>query len=235
MAGAPAEGKGGGFRFDGYLWPGRVVQDRASLKGVSPMVLDRGPFHARAVAVLHSLSWGPYATMPSTREAYLGPVVVDGDRATLRFRVPNLAPGSYALRVCNSPCTTRLRSLEGFTLNIARNSTQASLHHGLDRVDERVSNANFRMRELCERLDDFEIRSGLAAQELREQSTRLEELVDRVRAGDDGSPSIEGGAMVPLLIAAGGVFGFLLGWRWAGFQRRRELPGDRSSPTALQG
>ena len=212
VADEPAQAKTSGFLFEGYLWPGQLVRDSVGLKDVLHFAaLDDGPFHARAVADPDAGSWGPYAIEPETPGAYLGRVEIDDARATLSFRVPPLAPGRYGIRVCNSPCTTRLRRLEGYTFNIAANRTQAFLYEQLDHVSVEVSDTRFRLRKLREEVRALSMSDELAAEAFTDLSARTRRLQDRVRREDVQASSTGEATVVALMIVLGGALGFALG------------------------
>ena len=217
---ACAFGCGGGFDAFSYraeyLWPGQTVTWSTDVymdtKAASP---DDGPFFAylidpgwsRTPRTEDGVQLAPVETEKAGRFSY---------EVSVTFTVPaTTSLGSYALEVCDDPCTKRLGYLGPTRVEIVSGDIEARLTERIDRLALKVEELPVSMRAQARRLakrssEMLRTEMTVAEEKLDMQATQLElrvtELEKRLasqeepaKRGDVSQSALAGGIVVLVL------------------------------------
>jgi hypothetical protein len=202
-----------------YLWPGQTVTwDAEAFLDKGAAGPDQGPFYAYLVD----------AGLPSRRVpqvdggVVLGTVETTSGRGPYRFdmsvtfTIPTSTPaGKYVVEVCNHPCTTRLGYLWGTPVDVVSGDLEARLNERIDRLDQKVSNLRWSMRDRARRAakrSSKVLRTELAVAEetldmrvselergMAELEKRLASQEEPAERGDVSQSALAGGIVVLVL------------------------------------
>lgn len=175
LAMPPGASAGGVSSFDfdrRYYVPGDLARGRTTFDSTidgSGRVED-GPFYAYLIP-----ENGGYIDPPHipNRARRLGPLrIVRSTIASIRFRVPSIAPGDYSISLCNLPCReSMVGDLWGGSITIVGSPERARLRLLADRFDLRLSRVERRLAARVRRL----------GKESTQRSARLEDGVEALQ------------------------------------------------------
>jgi hypothetical protein len=216
-----------------YLWPGQTVtwstQAYTDRRSSGP---SDGPFFAYLVERDESIGDVPRVE-GGTRLALVktGPSRHFSFEASVTFTVPpSTTLGSYAVEVCDDPCTTRLGYFGPTRVEVVSGDIEARLQDRIDNLSIKVDELRWSMGVKARRAAKgiskvLRVEMDVAEEELGERVSVLalkvsdleKQLASKGEPEDDGevSQSALSGAIVVLLL-----FGFLLRER----SRNRRLP-----------
>lgn len=211
MSSPAASGGGSALDFDReYYVPGDVAIGRtlftARIKG-NPGIED-GPWYAYLVP---TRQWIDPPRIPASAIP-LGPLTIV-DRvddvnalARIRFVMPDVEPGAYAVNVCNDPCRDAyVGDLIGGWFSVADSHEDAQLLMARERQIERLRSMRYRLRREARQAERvFEQRVSSLETENAELGRRLSATqADLARLGGDRGPS-------PVAMAGWGIAALLL-------------------------
>ncbi|HXF71339.1 MAG TPA: hypothetical protein VNO79_01845 [Actinomycetota bacterium] len=222
----PAAAKGEPFSFHARWYePGEVAVGRLRFDARSNEAPDRrhAPFYAYLIPMDRREWWIDPPRVP--REAIrVGTVrfrpARDRDTrfdrvAVVRFTVPDLPSGFYALDYCNDPCRDSMVGIARGRTVIARTPTEAALLFRTRRLEWRLEAAERQIRQGGRRLEVLRSRSeALAAsaaeraeaiQALRRETSALRRRLDEAER-DRGAPWLPW-LLLPLAFGAGAALG----------------------------
>lgn len=202
-----------------YLYPGQTVTwDTSIYIDKSAAGLDRGPFYA------HLVTWPKRITARPRVDGglMLGAVETSAARrnsldVSASFTVPSDVPlGTYALEVCNEPCTERLAYLYPTNVQVVASDSEARLSERIDGLTLKLQNLRYRIGRVRRSVDRVAnkvardpVRTLMIARDevLHNRITELEEFVEKLEsrpARGEGAP--EGAFAVGALgLAAAGL------------------------------
>ena len=191
---APAALAGGAtFEFGRrYFAPDQIAvgHTNLSLHGSGSGKLRDGPYYAYLVPIGVPLRPGhiPDVAVPLgvVRMHRLDPSWLV--RATIRFRVPDVARGGHEVAICNSPCRdTVVGDLVGGWISVVGSPTEARLRERLDRLAEARERAEDRLgAELWTMERDRKAAARAATGVIAKLRGRIAALEDRI---DDARPA----------------------------------------------
>lgn len=241
--GSPAEAGGSTFDFHRrWFAPGQSVTGTTRFSdwtGATGRVAD-GPYFAYLVRG-DQLIEPPLLPRKAIRLGEVGMKHVNGDiwKASIRFVVPNVRPGTYTVSLCNDPCRNAyVGDLMGAWISIAPSFGQAKVRNMEDRIEERVGQ---QMSDTTSSLQqDLDLlRDAVAAEESRTISVgtdlRLSAIEGQVKAMSTQVRQLRGQADEGLT-----AWLWLMGWlvaasiaaAWWRFRRGQPQP-DGSADAAL--
>ncbi|HZK50532.1 MAG TPA: hypothetical protein VFD47_03085 [Actinomycetota bacterium] len=205
-----------------YLWPGQTVTwDTTAYLDKRAAGPDDGPFYA-------------YLTEPR-RRAQRVPRVDDGVQlaqvqtsarrdpysfdASMTFTLPSTtAVGSYAVEVCDDPCTTRLGYMVPTMVEVVSDEIEARLNERIDQLSQRVrsleSSIKFRLRGAVKRSNkalkaEMAVAEGQLEDRISDLESKVTDLEKRLTSQDEPEDEEE----ISQSALAGGVAVLLLfGW-----------------------
>ena len=177
---ACAFGCGGGYdafsyRIE-YLWPGQtVIWNTKAYMDKGAAGPDEGPFFAYLVEPRGAGGRAPHVE-GGTRLATVEtgePGRFSSFDVSVIFTVPPSTPlGSYAVEVCDDPCTNRLGYLGPTRVEVVSGDVEARLHERIDELSQKVSNLRMSTRGQIQRA------ARNSSRELRLEVAAMEEKLD---------------------------------------------------------
>ncbi|MGH2790047.1 MAG: hypothetical protein ACRDJ0_03570 [Actinomycetota bacterium] len=205
-----------------YLYPGQTVTwDTSIYIDKAAAGPESGPFYA------HLVTWPKRTTArPHVDEGWmLGAVETSpaGRRNSLdvsvSFTLPADVPlGTYALEVCNDPCTERLAYMYPTNVQVVANDSEARLSKRIDGLTVEVQNLRYqigRVRRSMDKVASKEanliidpVRTRMVTRDelLGDRITELEDIIDGLESRPvDGGGAPEGAIAVGALGLAAGM------------------------------